>query len=82
MSRETLYWSLGLFLIVVFAVFYAISYSILMGVRDNYYRYAQKAKLQWTGPGRRLSTPRPALWKFLAGAVLSAWLVLEFIIFY
>ncbi len=81
MSRETLYWTLGLFLTVVFVVFYAVSYSILMGIRDNYRRYAQKERLQWTGPRQRPAPPRPALWKFLAGAVLSAWLVLDFIIF-
>lgn len=81
MSGESLYWVLLAFLIVVFAVFYAIAYSIVLGIRDNYYRYAQKERLQWTGPGNQPPRHRPALWKLLSAAVASSWLVVRFIIF-
>ena len=31
------------FLTVVFLVFYAVACSTILGIRDNYYRYAQKS---------------------------------------
>ena len=82
MSRDALYWTLWPLLTLLFAVFYIVAYSVLMGVRENYYRYAQKAELQWTGPGRQTAAPRrPPLWKFLAGALLTTGLVLHLVIF-
>ncbi len=73
-----------LFFTFVFVVFYAIAWSVILGIRDNYYRYAQKASLQWTGP-RKAARPRPRkavlILSLLTLAVLTSWLVVAFIIF-
>ncbi len=70
------------FLTVVFLVFYAVAYSTILGIRDNYYRYAQKTWLQWTGPGRRIKKPRviKGIWVLIA-ALASAAVVVNWIIF-
>ena len=81
MLRDTVYWAVWFFFTVVFGVFYAVAFSVLLGIRDNYYRYAQKERLQWTGPRGQAPPPRLALWKLGVAAVLSAWLVVRFIIF-
>ncbi len=73
-----------LFFTLVFVVFYAIAWSVALGIRDNYHRYAQKASLQWTGP-RKGAGPRPRkavlILSLLTLAVLTSWLVVTFIIF-
>ncbi len=73
-----------LFFTFVFTVFYAIAWSVILGIRDNYHRYAQKASLQWTGP-RKAARPRPRkgflILSLLALAVLTSWLVVTFVIF-
>ncbi len=73
---------LGLFVFFafVFTVLYAVTYAVILGVRENYLRYAQKADLQWTGseskrPPKRISVPL-----ILALAILTSWLVVEFLI--
>ncbi len=73
---------LFLFLTVVFLVFYAVAYSTILGIRDNYYRYAQKTSLQWTGPGRGAKKPRVirGIWLLIA-ALVSACVVVEWMIF-
>ena len=78
-SERTILFSL---LTVVFLVFYAVAYSTILGIRDNYYRYAQKSSLQWTGPGRRVKKPRMirGIW-LLTGALVSAWVVVNRIIY-
>jgi hypothetical protein len=67
------------FFTVVFGVFYAVAWSILLQVRENYYRYYQKADLQWTGRDSRFphSRPRPLL--LIPAAVVSAWLVVHWV---
>ncbi len=57
-------WFLIPFFTVLLTVFYAVAISVLLGIRDNYHRYAQKERLQWTDPGRG---PRVARldWKLL-----------------
>ncbi|MFQ5738983.1 MAG: hypothetical protein ACE5JX_08195 [Acidobacteriota bacterium] len=72
---------LVIFFTLVFVVFYAIAYSVWLGVRDNYRRYAQKSELQWTGPPRqRLSLRSPSLLWLLTLSVLTAWMVVELFI--
>ena len=75
----TFYVSLVLFLTVVLTVFSIVAYSVGLGIRDNYRRYYQKAELQWTEPGQKRS-PRLNFWWFVATALTTAWLVVEFII--
>ena len=69
-------------LTVVFLVFYAVACSTILGIRDNYYRYAQKSSLQWTGPGRRVRKPRVirGIWLLIA-ALVSAGVVVNWVIF-
>lgn len=72
--------ALLLFFFVVFTVFYALAYSVLMGIRDNYYRYAQKASLQWTGPRKKRRFKVVSLAWLLALSALTAWLTVDFLI--
>lgn len=77
--EETL---LFVLLTVVFLVFYSVAYSVFLGIRENYYRYAQKESLQWTG---RHSRPRQfkimsVVW-LVAAALFSAWVVVKWVIF-
>lgn len=78
------YYGLLAFFTVVFTVFYAIAYSVLRGIVDNYRTYYQKADLQWTGPrGRPVRRATGSLLVLLvAASVLTAWLVIRFVIFH
>lgn len=67
------------FFTVLFAVFLSVAWSVLLQVRENYYRYVQKADLQWTGNGSRFPRFRLPTWKLLAAAVLCAWALVEYI---
>lgn len=67
-----------LFFTLLLGVFYAVAFSVLWGIRDNYRRFYQKADLQWTGPARRPASP-PFRW-LIPLALLSAWLVVEFLV--
>lgn len=70
-------WFLWPFFFLLFAVFYAVAVSVVLGLRDNYRRYAQKAELQWTGPGRR-SRPVVPGWRWVLGlALVSTLIVVE-----
>lgn len=73
-------WGLFVFFTIVFAVFYTIAFSVWQTIRDNYYRYAQKADLQWTGPRRRTSKKSLSwVWR-LVFSILTSWLVVRFLI--
>lgn len=68
------------FFTVVFSVFYSVAYAIFLGIRENYYRYAQKADLQWTGASKKRALRPLSIPAVLALAVLTAWIVVEFLI--
>ncbi len=70
------------FFTVLLAVFYAIAYSVVAGIIENYARYYQKAELQWTGPSgmRRRRNRVLNLAILLAVSLVSAWLVVRFIV--
>ena len=68
------------FFSVVFGVFYAVAWSVILQVLENYHRYYQKADLQWTGPDSRFPKRKIRLSLLLPAAVLSAWLVVQFVI--
>lgn len=75
------YYGLVAFFTVVFIVFYAVAYSVLRGVVQNYRTYYQKADLQWTGPrGRRRKAGGWWLVILFVGSILTAWLVVRFVI--
>lgn len=64
-------------LTIAFMIFYSLVYSVILGIRDNYFRYYQKAELQWTGPGRRSVLGRVRLaWLFVC-SLGSALIVLQ-----
>ncbi|MBI4446380.1 MAG: hypothetical protein HY645_10775 [Acidobacteria bacterium] len=65
---------------LIFTVFYAVAISVILGIRENYLRYYQKADLQWTGPrpGKRFQPVR-WFWLVLAGGI-SSWLTVHWII--
>ena len=71
---------LVVFFTVVFTVFYSVAYAIFLGIRENYYRYAQKADLQWTGARKKRAFRPLSLPAGLALAVLTSWIVVEFVI--
>ncbi len=71
------YLGLILLLTLAFAGFYALVYSIVLGIRDNYRRYYQKAELQWTGPGRSSRRKVRVVW-LIGSALVSAWIVVEY----
>lgn len=68
------------FLWLVFFVFFLVSTAVLLGIRDNYYRYAQKASLQWTGSAKPPRSRLPLLWVGLF-SMLTAAAVVRWIIF-
>ncbi len=72
--------ALLLFFTVVFTVFYAVAYSVLLGIRDNYRRYAEKSSLQWTGPRPRRPLRVVSGLKLLALSAATAWLVVDWVI--
>ncbi len=61
------------FFSILFAVFYAVAWTALLNIRDNYRRYYQKADLQWTGPESRFRRGRPKpLWILMAALISAA----------
>jgi hypothetical protein len=68
------------FFTVVLGVFYAVAWSVLLQVIENYHRYYQKADLQWTGSKSRFPKHRIRLSVLVPGAVFSAWLLVHFVI--
>ena len=60
----------------MFAAFYAVAYSVVLGIRDNYLRYYQKAELQWTGPSRESRAGIGFSW-LLVVSFATAWVVVE-----
>ncbi len=80
MAFWTSRWFLWPFFTLVFTVFYAFAFSAILGLRDNYRRYAQKAELQWTEPGRRTRRGIPGWPWFVLLAFLTSAAVVEMII--
>jgi len=77
----TLYLVLTLFLTVVFTVFSVVTRGVILGIRDNYLRYYQKAELQWTGPSRtQRAGHKGRLWAYFTGSFVAALLVVELVI--
>ena len=74
------YLGLLAFFTVVFAVFYALAYSVVLGVRENYLRHYQKSDLQWTSVDHQKHRPRLRLQWLLLFSSLTSWLVVHFII--
>lgn len=66
---------------LAFALFYGIAFSVLLGIRDNYRRYYQKADLQWTGKESRFrsSAGRLRIVWILAAACATSWAVVEYL---
>jgi len=72
-----------LFFTVLLAVFYAIAYSVIAGILQNYTRYYQKADLQWTGPAGdapKRKSRAVNLIILLAVSFASAWIVVNFLV--
>ena len=74
------YLGLIVFFTLVFAVFYAIAFSVLGGIHDNYLRYYQKTDLQWTGSRRKTDPKGTRFTWLLLVSLLSSWLVVHLII--
>ena len=68
------------FFTLLLGVFYAVAWSVLLQVRENYYRYYQRAPLQWTGSESRFPTRRVRPLRVLLAAFLSAWSLVHFVI--
>ncbi|GAB4110041.1 MAG: hypothetical protein Kow001_10580 [Acidobacteriota bacterium] len=67
------------FFTVLMGVFYAVAWSVLLQIRENYLRYFQKADLQWTGSDSRFPRFRLPLWRILLAAAASSWVLVEVI---
>ncbi len=67
------------FFTVLLGVFYAVAWSVILQIRENYLRYFQKADLQWTGSGSRFPRLRLPLGKIFAAAAVSSWVLVEVI---
>lgn len=67
------------FFTVLLSVFLAVAWSALLQVRENYFRYFQKADLQWTGSGSRFPRFRLKLWKVVLAAFGCSWLLVDWI---
>ena len=74
------YLGLIAFFTIVFAVFYAVAYSVILGIRDNYRRYYQKAELQWTAPSGQSTLAASRLRWLVPFALVTAWIVVHFVI--
>lgn len=74
------YLGLLAFFTIVFAVFYALAYSVVLGVRENYLRHYQKSDLQWTSVDNQKPRARLRLQWLLLFSSVTAWLVVHFII--
>lgn len=59
----------------LFAILYWVLWALFLGIRDNYFRYYQKADLQWTGPGNKPPRSRIRLTWLIFASLLSALLV-------
>ncbi len=73
----TSYWGLVFIGTLGFTLFYALAFSLIQGLRENFMRHWQRADLQWTGPGRK--TPRRILrlsWLLLL-SFMTAWAAIE-----
>ena len=68
------------FFSILLGVFYAVAWSVLLQIRENYYRYFQKADLQWTGPESRFPRKRIRVVPLVVVAIASAWLVVHLVI--
>ena len=68
------------FFTVALGVFYAIAWSVLLGVYENYQRYYQKADLQWTGSNSQVGRKRMKPTRLVVLAFLSAWIVVQFVV--
>ena len=68
------------FFTLLLGVFYAVAWSVLLGVYENYLRYYQKADLQWTGSDSRFPRPKPRIGWIALMAFFSAWMVVHFVI--
>jgi len=69
-----------LFFTVLFGVLLAVGWSVALGVHENYLRYYQKERLQWTGPQSRFPRKSVPIRWLLPVAFLGAWLVVHFVV--
>lgn len=68
------------FFSILLGIFYAVAWSVLLQIRENYLRYYQKADLQWTGRGSRFPKRRIRLLPLFLGAIGTAWILVHFVI--
>jgi hypothetical protein len=68
------------FFTLLLGVFYAVAWSVVLQVHENYLRYYQKSELQWTGADSRFPRKRIRLGWVLFAAFVSAWILVHFFI--
>jgi len=74
------YLGLTVFLTIVFTIFLLVAHSVILGIRDNYLRYYQKAELQWTGPVTRPARRAARFWIYLTISFVAALVVVELVV--
>ncbi len=68
------------FFTLVFAVFYAIAFSVMRGIHDNYLQYYQKADLQWTENRRKTDSKSMRFTWLLLISILTSWIVVHLVV--
>ncbi|GAB4235130.1 MAG: hypothetical protein Kow00109_08350 [Acidobacteriota bacterium] len=76
----TFYIGAVIFFTLLFSAFLAVAWSVLLQVRENYYRYLQRAELQWTGSDSRFPRGRVRPIPVLLLGFLAAWLLVHFVL--
>ena len=74
------YWGGIAFFSVVFFVFLAVAYSVVLGIIENYFRYYQRADQQWTGRESRFKALPVRIGWLVVISVLCAWIVVHFVV--
>ncbi len=73
------YWGLVVLVTFGFALFYALAFALVLGLRENFMRHWQRADLQWTGPGRKNSRRGLRLSWLLLLSFMTAWAAVEWV---
>lgn len=79
-SSWTFYVGAVIFFTLLFSTFLAVAWSVFLQLRENYYRYLQRAELQWTGGESRFPRGRIRPLPVLLIGFLAAWCLVHWVL--